>query len=114
MTRIELSIDELVLVGFEPRERHAIGDAIGRALGAKLLATDVAALVNAREERGVVHGPDVRSTAATSSHAALADGIGDSIVRSIDGRSAIPTIRATMARATGAVPTGRSDYREAR
>lgn len=30
--RIELVIDELVLHGFDPRQRHAIGDAVAREL----------------------------------------------------------------------------------
>lgn len=30
--RIELVIDELVLHGFDPRERHAIGDAVSHEL----------------------------------------------------------------------------------
>lgn len=34
--RIELIIDEIVLHGFDPRHRHAIGDAIERQLSALL------------------------------------------------------------------------------
>ena len=30
--KIELVIDELVLHGFDPRQRHAIGDAVAREL----------------------------------------------------------------------------------
>jgi len=37
--RIEVLIDEIVLHGFEPRERHAIGDAIRDEL-TRLLAID--------------------------------------------------------------------------
>jgi len=31
--KIELVIDELVLHGFDPRQRHAIGDAVAHELG---------------------------------------------------------------------------------
>jgi hypothetical protein len=39
--RIEVLIDEIVLHGFEPHERHALGDAIRDEL-ARLLAIDAA------------------------------------------------------------------------
>jgi hypothetical protein len=32
MTRLELSIDELVLYGFDPRDRHRIADAVRHEL----------------------------------------------------------------------------------
>ena len=39
--RIEVLIDEIVLHGFEPHDRHALGDAIRAELG-RLLAIDAA------------------------------------------------------------------------
>ena len=40
--RVELVIDEVVLHGFDPRDRHRIGDAIERQLTARLADDSVA------------------------------------------------------------------------
>lgn len=37
MMRLELTIDDLVLVGFDPRDRHRIADAIERELATHLV-----------------------------------------------------------------------------
>jgi hypothetical protein len=41
--RIEVTIDELVLHGFDPRQRHAIADAVERELS-RLMRADAALL----------------------------------------------------------------------
>jgi hypothetical protein len=92
VTRIEFHIDELVLVGFDPVDRNRIGDPLERALRARLMATDVAALVRAAGQRDLVRAPDVSpSVAGGPSHDRLADGIGAAIVSGIVGGSTRPT-----------------------
>ena len=45
--RIECVVDELVLIGFEPRRRHAIADAVQHALEAHITRHDVMPMVRA-------------------------------------------------------------------
>ena len=73
--RIEVLIDEIVLHGFEPHERHALGDAIRVEL-ARLLALDAAGKDHPRAadvERVAI--PDVRLERGATAGAALAGAV---------------------------------------
>jgi len=73
--RIEVLIDELVLHGFEPHERHTLGDAIRGEL-ARLLTLDAAGRDRPRAadvERVVV--PVVRLERGAPAGAAIADAV---------------------------------------
>lgn len=60
MTRLEFEIDELVLIGFDPRERHRIGDALQQALAAQCLEAGlVSALFAHAPGRPLLHGADI-------------------------------------------------------
>lgn len=74
---IELVIDELVLHGFDPRQRHAIGDAVVREL-TRLAGMD------ARELRGQ-HSIDVTGLDAGTfvTPAPTAAGVGTAIAGSV-------------------------------
>jgi hypothetical protein len=85
VTRIELAIDELVLVGFDPGQRDKVGRAMEQALEARLRLADTPAFLRGPRRRDLVLAPDVRWTGATSSGARLAFEIGDSIVKGIAG-----------------------------
>jgi hypothetical protein len=52
MMRVELTIDELVLEGFDPRDRHRIVDAIQRELSASAWPSDRAGSSRGRDTRG--------------------------------------------------------------
>lgn len=56
--RIEFVIDELVLVGFDPRERHRIADAMESGLAALVTRVDVAPLVARGSGVSVVRAGD--------------------------------------------------------
>jgi hypothetical protein len=43
--RVELVVDELVLHGIDPRDRHRVGDAIERELRARIARESVAARI---------------------------------------------------------------------
>jgi len=83
--KIELVIDELVLHGFDPRQRHAIGDAVSREL------TRLAG-AHGRELRGhrsiEVAGLDAGTFETPSRTAASAGtGIANSIFTAVRGTS---------------------------
>lgn len=82
--RIELIIDEIVLHGFDPRHRHAIGDAVERQLSA-LLAERAGAL-GELTSRAVPHddGGHV-STPAGASPAVVGSAIADGLMSAIAG-----------------------------
>ena len=75
--KIELVIDELVLHGFDPRQRHAIGDAVARELTRLARA-------HARELRGH-HSMDVArlDAGAFETPAQTAAGAGAGIANSV-------------------------------
>jgi hypothetical protein len=83
--RVHVHIAELVLTGFDPRDRHRLSDAIERAIVAEIGdGTAVDGIVN-RGSREVVAAEDVRhAPRATSS---TGHGIGASIGRALRGRS---------------------------
>lgn len=87
--RIEFVIDELVLVGFDPRDRHRIADAVARSLEMRATAADVLPLLRAGGVSPVVRGADVvfpRSAAGVPS-SAVGTGVGESILK---GLAAVP------------------------
>jgi hypothetical protein len=60
---IRLRIDELVLHGFDPRDRHAIGDAVRAELAAVLAERQVSQSASVRAiDGGEVHTSSVRET----------------------------------------------------
>ena len=78
--RVDLTIDDLVLVGFDPLERDRIGAAVERDLLDALTPTAVRGLIRGRPARsdgttGVSRGPRTSATRAGS-----VQGIGASIV----------------------------------
>lgn len=77
MTRIEIVIDELVLHGADPRQRHIIGDAVAAQLGA-LDPAVLRALVPSPAARSDLTLGDVRAGAAVP----LSD-VGRSIVSAV-------------------------------
>ena len=84
--RIEVLIDELVLHGFDPRERHAIGDGLTTELG-RLLASDVQSWGGARAA-DVPHVASPRITIAPGQApgAALAGAVRGAIATTIAGK----------------------------
>jgi len=82
--RIELVIDEIVLHGFDPRQRHAIGDAIQQHLSQ--LALDRSQALGALTSRDVVHSDaGVISTLAGASPAAAGAGIARAVIGALGG-----------------------------
>ena len=83
--RIEVLIDELVLHGFEPDARHALGDGLGEEL-ARLLAADAARWTRPRPadvERVVV--PGVRLARGSAAAPALAGAVHAAIATAVAG-----------------------------
>jgi hypothetical protein len=67
--RIELHIEELVLHGFVPGERHAIGAAVERELGRLLAQRGPGSPSIARGERAHVNAGDVHVAPASKAPA---------------------------------------------
>jgi hypothetical protein len=90
--RIELVIDELVLVGFDPRERHRIGDVIESRLAALVTPADVAPLVaHGSGLLPVLAGEfTVAKSASGPIPSAVADGTSHALVASLRGVGARP------------------------
>ena len=85
--RIEFVIDELVLVGFDPRERHRMADALARGLERRATAADVLPLVRAGGTAPTLRGADVVFPSATGGvpSAGVGDRVGNSIVTGLAG-----------------------------
>ncbi len=85
MTRIEFVIDELVLVGFAPGDRHRIADAVARELAT--LGTDAQhALRHAAMSGGLtstLRAPDVSVGGALHHGVPSGDAIGTGVGRAI-------------------------------
>jgi len=80
--RVEFVIDELVLIGFDPRDRHRIADAIEAQLTSRVRDVSVSRFVErSHETRTTLRGPDVRLS--TSGGRVDAKVIGDGVSRSI-------------------------------
>jgi hypothetical protein len=65
VTRLHVTIDDLVLVGFDPLDRYGIADAIERELTRRLAGADVAQLTSG-EARPSLHAADVRRSGSAS------------------------------------------------
>ncbi|MEP6781471.1 MAG: hypothetical protein ABJC26_16355 [Gemmatimonadaceae bacterium] len=86
--RVEFVVDELVLIGFDPRERHRLADAIERELVAQLNqahASDIAAGAELANHESTLHASDVRLSATANSANAIGRGVSRSIVSAIVG-----------------------------
>jgi len=83
--RIEVVIDELVLVGFEPHDRHAIGDAVQHWLAAHAASGDLSSMGTIHRDVSAVRGPDalVAATGAARRVDAIASGIARSVVNAV-------------------------------
>jgi len=91
--RIEFVIDELVLIGFDPRDRYRIADAVEAQLA--IHARDVSAsrfIEHSHETRTTLRGPDI--TVSTSRGRVDAKVIGDGVSRSIVNAVAAPPLSA--------------------
>jgi hypothetical protein len=88
MTRVELVIDELVLTGFDPRDRHRIADALERELGTHLTGPALERIVRAagtRDKETTLRAPDVTLKAPHRPNAIAA-----SVSRSVVGAISAP------------------------
>ena len=103
--RVEFVVDELVLIGFDPRERHRITDALERELALQLnqaQGLNFAANANQTDRESSVRAPDVRLNAGPNSPNTIARGISRSIVSAvISGGERAPTPRGNI----GIVPS---------
>lgn len=82
--RVELTIEQLVLIGFDPRERHRIGDAIERELAARIGPADLSPSAWDRIAEPFIRAPDAHiphPRAAATSSEDLARGVAGSISR---------------------------------
>lgn len=79
--RIEVVIDELVLIGIDARDRHRIADAVARELSARVGREDVMRLARAAGGVPVLRAPDVAPLAGA--HGATPDAIGAGIATSV-------------------------------
>lgn len=121
MTRVELRIDELVLDGFDPRDRRRIGEAVERALEARLAATEVGAWPSEGIRTDVLRAPDARIGHVGAGRDPVADALGASIALGVIGGSVGLGPRGTAAsgaaserRSAGVSPTSRSERGESR
>ena len=84
--RIELVIDEIVLHGFDPLQRHALGDALQQHLSQ--LARDRSRALGALSARDVAHSDaGTVSTPAGASPAALGAGIARAVMGVLGDRT---------------------------
>ena len=74
-------IDELVLVGFDPHDRHAIADAVQHWLGAHAASGDLSSMGAIHRDESVVRGPD--ALVASAGAARRVDAIASSVARSV-------------------------------
>ena len=96
--RMELVIDELVLHGFDPRQRHAIGDAVEAELARLLGENDLAAEFTAstiEAEKAVM--------------TTLAQGAGASVVGRAIARSVLSALPRSAGGATPGAPRSNAD-----
>jgi hypothetical protein len=57
--RVEIEVDELVLVGFDPRDRLRVADAVERGLAARAASIDASALARGAADVAEMRAPDV-------------------------------------------------------
>jgi hypothetical protein len=82
--RIELEIEELVLRGFEARDRYRIADAVARALPTYVTRADVMRLMRAGPSQPVLRGATY-APAGGGTARALGEGIAGSLAAAISG-----------------------------
>ena len=86
LMRIDVLIDELVLHGFDPRERHAVGDGLSAEL-TQLLAADAASWTSPRRhEIARMAGPQVVIAPGQGAGPALAGAVRAAITTATRGR----------------------------
>ena len=83
---IQITIDDLVLVGFDPRDRDALSASIERAIVAQLDPLSLRTHVTAATRVEQVRAGDVGAP-AHASRGDLGTRIGSAVARAIDGRS---------------------------
>jgi hypothetical protein len=111
MTRIEFVIDDLVLVGFDPRDRHRIGDAVQRELSS-LSATAQHALRTSLATgtlMPVLRAPDVQLSRPHDPDASgrlSGDAIGTGIAQSILNAMTLQPVPQAAGRPTPTPSTG--------
>lgn len=89
--RVDLSIDELVLLDVDPRHGYRIADAVERELTKRVTASHALALAARGTSLERLHGPAVDlHPGATWSARALGVSIGRSVVGAIERRSVTP------------------------
>lgn len=84
--RVEFVVDDLVLIGFDPRERHRIADAIERELAIQLneaQAKNVAAGAELAHGESTLRAADVRLSATSNSANAVGRAVSRSIVSAV-------------------------------
>jgi hypothetical protein len=79
--RIEVVIDELVLIGIDARDRHRTADAIAHELSARVSREDVMRLAHTEGGVPVLRAPDVAPLAGA--HGVTPDAIGAGIATAI-------------------------------
>jgi hypothetical protein len=86
--RTEFVIDELVLIGFDPRDRHRIADAVETQLAAQATGVPAARITERRHTDGAtLRAPDIKLSARdgrVDAHA-LGKGLSRSIVSAVAG-----------------------------
>jgi hypothetical protein len=78
--RVEFTIDELVLVGFEDRDRHRLANEIEIGLASALTFSAVRGFIDRRAAGADRSPPDVRGADTMTGSLAGIHGIGPSIV----------------------------------
>ncbi len=86
--RIEFVIDELVLIGFDPRDRHRIADAVETHLAAQATAVSATQLAQRAHGAGAtLRAPDIKLSARDGrvDANALGKGVSRSVVDAVVG-----------------------------
>jgi hypothetical protein len=85
LMRVEIVIDELVLVGFDARDRHRIADAIERELSERVTGADAMGLARAEGGHALLRARDYVAPAGQRAvtAAAIGAGVGRSIAASL-------------------------------
>ncbi|HKE00778.1 MAG TPA: hypothetical protein VKE69_07205 [Planctomycetota bacterium] len=86
MTHVEIVIDEFVLEGFDPHDRHRIADAVERGLAESIALSGASRLSGARD-LAELRAPDVRLPGGADrlSPSALGGGIARSLGSAVAG-----------------------------
>ena len=86
--RVEFVIDELVLIGFDPRDRHRIADAVEGQLAAHAAGVSAARIAERAHDPGAtLRAPDIKLSARDGrvDANALAKGVSRSVVNAVVG-----------------------------